>query len=345
MVRVPWAQRGASEQNAAPVASFFGSDRTPDTNRCDDGTGVPPGFGLLGPTPHLRKAQEWLFVLQSVGLDGSVRQVQGGSWAILVQEHNHARALETLRTYEAENRDWPPAVKKDRPVYARTPYAPAIFGALALFFLVTGPAAAGGRFFSWGTADTDQMMHGAWWQAVTALTLHSDAGHVLGNAISGTVFLTAVHRRLGAGLGTLVVLAAGAAGNALNALWHHVDHRSIGASTAVFAAIGVLAATQLLINRGSTRSSRFSIWGPIVGGLTLLGTLGAVGGRTDLHAHGFGFLAGVVLGLIAAFPLRKREAPLHWGLQASFGALSALTVAGAWAAAIVRARYGGLGSS
>lgn len=300
---------------------------------------LPPGFALIGPTPHLRKAQEWLFVLQSVGLDGSVRQLEGGLWAILVQEHNHARAVETLRTYEAENRNWPPVEKKDRPLYERTPFAAVIFALMVAFFLVTGPASSGSRYFAMGAADASQMLHkGAWWQSVTALTLHSDAGHILGNAIAGTVFLSAVHRRLGVGLGTLAVLTAGATGNAINALWHHGAHRSIGASTAVFAAIGVLAAAQALVNQQSKRASRFTIGGPVLGGLTLLGMLGTSGANTDLHAHGFGFLAGLVIGLLVSLPLRKRTTPLPQGLQLGFGAASALVVAGAWGMAVARAR-------
>jgi hypothetical protein len=62
-----------------------------------------------------------------------------------------------------------------------------------------------------------------------------------------------LHRRLGAGATALGIVASGALGNLLNAVWHHSvsghDHASIGASTAVFGAVGLLAATQLVLDR------------------------------------------------------------------------------------------------
>jgi membrane associated rhomboid family serine protease len=293
-----------------------------------EGSEIPAGFVFV-PAPHLRKAQEWVFVLRSVGLDGSVRMLNGGGYGILLLESQGARALENLRAYEAENRDWPPAQKRDRPLYQGSLWAAFVFAVASVFFLVTGPAATQSRWFRAGVADTDQLLHGKPWQALTALTLHSDASHIMGNAISGTIFLSAVHRRLGAGVGTFAVIAAGTAGNALNAWWHGTAHRSLGASTAVFAAIGVLAATQVLLNRTSSRGF-YQTLGPVLGGLALLGTLGAGGARTDLHAHLFGFLAGLVVGALAGLPVRRRESPLPTAVQVAFGGLSVASVLGAW---------------
>jgi membrane associated rhomboid family serine protease len=309
----------------------------PDSSRFDP---APPpaeasaegGLRLLGPVATIAKAQEWAFVLRTEGLDGVVRPTSTGGWAVLVDEAVHARALTTLRSYEAENRDFPPARRRDRPLYAPSWWAIAVFAALCGFFLVTGPSAGRSPFFRWGTADASLLLHGAPWRAVTALTLHADAQHVLGNAIGGSLFLSAVHRRLGPGLGTLTVLGAGTAGNVMNALWYGAGHRSIGASTAVFAAVGVLAAVQVLLNRRDARGW-FATLGPLAGGLVLLGMLGA-NPNTDVRAHGFGFLAGLVLGLPAALLARRQgERPVGaWG-QAAFGLLSAATVGGAWALA------------
>jgi membrane associated rhomboid family serine protease len=315
---------------------------------------LPPGFCLLGPVSTQQKVQEWLLVLRSVGLDGSARWIPSVGWAILVTEHQYLRATQTLREYEIENRDWPPARKKDRPLYASSPWAFVVVGLLIVMFAITGPAAARSGWFQLGTANTDMILHGAPWQAVTALTLHADAGHVLGNVISGGIFLTGVHRRLGAGLGTFVTVMAGAAGNLANAAWHGTHHLSIGASTAVFGALGALAAAQMVRNQVDRPSREgglralLSTWGPIAAGLVLLGLLGAGGARdtmaqlahvnrTDVAAHGFGFVAGLALGLIAAFTLRKRTTPLPTWLQSAFGAASFATVAGSWVlAAVVR---------
>ena len=301
-----------------------------------DGSGVtgveePSRFALIGPT-SLQKAQEWAFVLRSVGLDGVVRPMETGGYVLMVLATQRDRAIETLRTYEVENLDFPPKKKADRPLYASSSWALGIVAAMVAFFMTTGPAVSQSKWFRAGIADTDRLLHGAPWQAVTALTLHSDASHVFGNAISGAIFLGAVHRRLGAGVGTFTVLAAGAAGNALNAVWHRTGHHSLGASTAVFAAIGVLAATQVVLNRSAARGW-MSYVAPVLGGLALLGTLGA-GAQTDLHAHGFGFLAGAALGAVAAWPVRARTSPLPVGVQAGFGVASAAVVAGSWALAL-----------
>jgi membrane associated rhomboid family serine protease len=210
-------------------------------------------------------------------------------------------------------------------------WALGIVAALVAFFLVTGPAKTNGQLFRWGTADTEHILHGRPWEAVTALTLHADGSHVFGNALAGAVFLTAVHGRLGAGVGTFAVLAAGAVGNVLNAAWHVTGHRSIGASTAVFAAVGVLAATQMVLNRVE-KQGFFATWGPVVGGLALLGMLGA-SPSSDIRAHGFGFGAGVVAGLLAALPLRRREVPFAGSTQLVFGVASVALVLGSWALA------------
>ena len=139
--------------------------------------------------------------------------------------------------------------------------------------------------------------------------------------------------------GSLAVLASGIVGNVANAFWHHAsgngDHGSIGASTAVFGAIGLLAASQLVLDRAHAPKSAprrmLDVLAPLVGGLALLGALGS-SERADLGAHLFGFLSGVVLGGLAMWPLRHRaqgDAGPRW-LQALLGALSIATVVGAW---------------
>ncbi|RYE95138.1 MAG: rhomboid family intramembrane serine protease [Myxococcales bacterium] len=304
----------------------------------DDGGLESPRFVFV-PAPHYPKAREWLFVLQSVGLDAVIRPTEDGRWGLQIVVEHGERAIANLRAYEAENRDWPPHQAADRPLYAGSAWAATILGSLALFFQTTGPARLASEWFRRGTASADEILHGKPWQAVTALTLHADAQHVLGNALAGTLFLSAVHRRLGVGLGTFAVLAAGILGNVFNALWYGAHHRSIGASTAVFGAVGVLAATQALLNRRDAAArpalttSRLALTKPLVGGLALLGLLGASGANTDLLAHLFGFGAGLLTGAAAGLAVRRRTAPLASLWQYGFASLSASLVIGAWALA------------
>jgi rhomboid protease GluP len=236
-----------------------------------------------------------------------------------------------------------------------------VFAALVAFFLVTGPEVRNSVWFTHGVAVSSQVLGSEPWRAVTALTLHADSAHVLGNAISGSIFAGAVQRRLGSGGAALAVLGSGILGNLGNAVYHHVlheDHASLGASTAIFGAIGLLAATELVLHR--TGQSRTRGWldviAPIVGGFALLGALGSGSGdgRTDLGAHLFGFLAGVGIGLGSALPLRRathavdfgsgrqgHEVALgagapKWWVQSALGGVAAALVVGAWELALRR---------
>ena len=292
-----------------------------------------------------RKTREHALVLQSMGVWHTARPTYAG-YFLLVREADEARARASIERYEEENRDWPPRPRRERPSFVGTPLAPILFVALAAFFLVaTGPVASGSRWFQHGTAVSDLVIGRQPWRAVTALTLHADSVHILGNVISGAVFASAVDRRLGPGLSALAVLASGVAGNAANALWHHAigegGHGSIGASTAVFGAVGLLAATQLVLDRSHAPKGRrwLEVVAPLVGGAALLGSLGA-SPSSDLGAHLFGFLAGVVIGVPVALGIRWRrggaqtpKAP-RWWTQASAAALAVGVVVGSWVLAV-----------
>jgi hypothetical protein len=91
----------------------------------------------------------------------------------------------------------------------------------------------------------------------------------------------------------------------------------------------VLAAVQLLLNRERVQG-RMATWKPVVGGVALLGLLGAGGVNTDLLAHLYGFVAGLVFGGVAGLVVRRREEPLSEWLQLGMAAGSAATVLGAW---------------
>jgi rhomboid protease GluP len=131
------------------------------------------------------------------------------------------------------------------------------------------------------------------------------------------------------------VLLAATGANALNAWVQSVDHRSIGASTAVFAALGMLVTYTWW--RGYLRDTPWrGRIAPIVAGLGLLGFTGTGGENTDLGAHLFGFIAGLGTGLAIA-----RFAPVPWlrdaVVQRVCGACTALLLAAAWTAGLTTA--------
>jgi membrane associated rhomboid family serine protease len=173
--------------------------------------------------------------------------------------------------------------------------------------------------FAWQTADPSLVERGLssshalihqneWWRPFTALFLHSDFPHLLGNLLGGALFGTLVVRSIGPVLGLTAILASGTLGNTLNAFFHlPEEHRSLGASTAVFGALGILAA---LGSIELLRHPRALPWrriiAPLLGGLILLGWMGggSPGSLTDVGAHIAGFLSGLGLGTLG--PLISR---------------------------------------
>jgi rhomboid protease GluP len=186
-----------------------------------------------------------------------------------------------------------------------------------------------------GGLDAGRLLGGQWWRAVTALTLHLEVAHLAGNLGFGAFFGYFVGRYLGVGFGWLAVLLAATGANALNAWVQSVDHRSIGASTAVFAALGMLVTYTW--RRGYLRDTPWrGRIAPIVAGLGLLGFTGTAGENTDLGAHLFGFIAGLGMGLGIA-----RFAPVPWlrdaRVQSVCGAFAALLLAAAWTVGLTTA--------
>jgi rhomboid protease GluP len=309
---------------------------------------VPEGVAVIGPIATERKARDHALVLQSMGI-AFTRRFAGVGWVLWVEETDYRRATKAIERYERENRDWPPPqTVRERLRFDLSPIAPLMFVALVVFFSVTGPVSGGSLWFQKGSSVAQLVVTSEPWRALTALTLHADSTHVLGNALSGTLFSAAVMRRFGAGGGSLAILASGVIGNLANAGFYAaqgIHHGSIGASTAVFGAVGILAATQLVLDkRESGREAGWLTWArPLAGGLALLATLGA-SPQSDLGAHLFGFLGGLGVGAALAFPARLAERedraivfakPL---VQAALGAVTLGLTIGAWELAILGGR-------
>ena len=202
---------------------------------------------------------------------------------------------------------------------------------LAVFFALH--ANLGGRdWLGAGRLDSAALLGGEWWRAVTALTVHLELDHLGGNLAFGAFYGFFVGRYLGAGVGWLAVLLAASAANAVSAWVQSPAHRAIGASTAVFAALGLLVTYTWW--RGYLRDTPWRARiAPIVAGIGLLAFTGTAGENTDLGGHLFGFIAGLGAGLAIA-----RFAPVEWLKQARVqrlaGAAAALLLAAAWVAGL-----------
>ena len=183
-----------------------------------------------------------------------------------------------------------------------------------------------------GQADAVAIVDGEqWWRAVTALTLHADVVHLVSNLISGMGFAFFVCRFFGAAAGWLLVLLSGVAGNVLNAVVYYPEpHYSIGASTAVFGALGLLTGVGLwaAVSAPDRRLSLPRWLVPLFGGLTLLGLFGVGEGDVDVAAHISGFLCGVILGALGACVQRWFVRLQRWALL--IGGLALFLIGGAW---------------
>ncbi|MES2660775.1 MAG: rhomboid family intramembrane serine protease [Verrucomicrobiota bacterium] len=139
-----------------------------------------------------------------------------------------------------------------------------------------------------------------WWRPFTALFLHADLPHLMGNLVGGTIFATLVSKAIGPLRAWAMILICGTLGNLLTAQINYPDaFLSIGASTAVFAALGILSGLGISETvRERARLPWARITAPVLAGIVLLSWLGSGNGtNTDVMGHVFGFSSGLVAGM------------------------------------------------
>jgi len=200
--------------------------------------------------------------------------------------------------YEQENRPSPPTATPMVPDHEK-----AIPGVIAYIIIVVAVAWMSGRgtfgadWLGAGRIDGSLIRDGQWWRVVTALTLHGGIKHILGNIVFGTVLGLFVGGLIGPGIAWFAIVGAGALGNTLNVFLLESGHRSIGASTAVFAALGIVSG---FVWRAKLMAQDRWAWrlGPIVGGIALLAYTGTGDANTDVGAHLAGFVCGFAAGMI-----------------------------------------------
>lgn len=284
----------------------------------------------VGRYPRLADAREYALALAARDL-AYVIEREGDSWILRVEEVVSEAAVRELATVAAEERarhtHVPAAeIPKLRPV----PLFAIAWAMGVMFFLqnLMGP--------SWteaGASSSDRILgHGEWWRAVTALTLHADGSHLMANIATGLLFSASLIPFFGAGVTCLMLVICGALGNLINAWGYRSEaHASIGASTAVFSALGILVGMELIVRWSRAESrNRWQLVVPIGAGLALLAFLGvgAENTRVDFMAHWWGFCVGVFGGVVAAL-LRPRVP--RWPYVQSFtGTAAFLLLGGCW---------------
>ncbi len=242
------------------------------------------------------------------------------------------RAVEALRLYEQENMGF------------YTPSAPAPLNLhLSPLLHLAIPAsvffwAASVPWESWitqrGGANAqkiigDNFLDGELWRTLTATTLHADSEHFLGNMLSGFFILNLLRRRCGPGTSMPVLTLAAALTNYIVAALSAAGYFSIGFSTVVFAALGLLAGLETLLLPWGPERRESGLRGisPLLAAF-FLAVMTGLGEHADIKAHFIGFFAGALLSP-AVFWIRKTSWE-KWGWQV-VGVLATLGVyAGAW---------------
>lgn len=253
----------------------------------------PSDEWVLAAKSHFADLLDYSLVLSAVGID---HQIDRRSGVILVRRSRSARAMSELRTFQAENLGWPPPAERPPPFVRSSWPSLLMFGGLILLHAASGPWLADNPWFRDGAVSSEAILkQGEWWRLLTALTLHADQAHLLGNCLIGWVMVHLLCKTVGSGTAWLAMLLSALLGNFLNIALRSNPHYSVGFSTAVFAAIGIFCGRQIV--GGSLIRHLLLPLGAGAGLLAMLGS-GSEGGRTDLGAHLFGLLCGLACGLV-----------------------------------------------
>ena len=282
--------------------------------------------------PRFDTASERSLVLTSLEIPNEMLR-QDGTYVVYVPAEFVERSKFELWQYGQENRREPARRSvSPAPVLDAVPGVAVYVVLVCLVAWLAGEAAAGKDWLAAGRMDGQLLRQGEWWRSFTALTLHSDISHLAGNIVFGTLFGLLAGRVAGSGLAWLGIVLAAALGNTINALALMPSHRSIGASTAVFAALGLVSG---FVWRG--RFMAQDRWpyrvGPIVGGIALLAYTGTGDENTDIGAHLAGFVCGFVTGMLL---LRLVDHFTSRRVQLVAGILAMATIASSWAVALAR---------
>ncbi len=259
-------------------------------------------------TSDQRRSAEATLVLSALEIEHAVTRPDG-SWQLSVPASLAATAAAELAAYDSER--LAPSVGPQPIGELSTGWRGVIaYGGLLLVVAIL--ARQGALDLDWlgsGRLDAGRVAAGEWWRTVTALTLHTDLSHLFSNIIFGSFFGLYVGRYLGAGVGWAAILFGGTIGNAVNAWIQPASHLAIGASTSVFAALGLLAA--FTWRRGFLRHTPWKVRiAPVTAAICLLAFTGTGAGtgsdNVDVMAHLTGFLAGFGLGIWFAFSALPR---------------------------------------
>ena len=276
------------------------------------------------------QANTFSLVLNSCGIGNRLIGSNDG-FRILVPKPYVDAARDAIYRYQAEN----PNTEDEIAVYRSRKTHKNLSGiAVALLLLsvhlAVSASSAPQDYLAVFGADARRILDGEVYRCATALVLHVDAAHIAGNMVGMVLFGAAVCAVTGSGVGWLMILASGIFGNLMNAFAYETGHLSVGASTAVFGAIGILCALQAVNAARTGKGWRRTVlvFGAGVALLAFLGT----SARSDVGAHLFGFFTGGVMGGACRLWMGR---PLGMKGQVLCGTIAASTILMSWIRGVI----------
>jgi len=266
-------------------------------------------------TPHPEQSAESLIVkvsdpqllntyslvLSSVDITHRIQYTSADDIEIYVAARQQERALYELAAYDSENRNWPPVNQRDTFVPTFRAMSSVVIGSLIFIYGLSGDWHLKSFWFQKGAGDSAAIVNNfELYRLITPLTLHADIVHLMGNCFLGGILLHFFFHLTGNGIGLFAILITATTANLINVLVHGPGHLFVGFSTAIFSIIGMLCTISFALR---TKQLTLHFFMPLMSGLALLAFLGSSGERTDLGAHLFGLLCGLVSGNFVRLPI------------------------------------------
>lgn len=276
-----------------------------------------------------RQLRGFALVLAARGIESRM-DWRDGTWLLLVAEDDMLASERELAAFEHENQPAPrppPPARVDSGWWGVAAYLACVWLVMAL----TSAEAFGWDWRATGRLHVGLLGRGELWRLATALTLHADVGHIVANSVFGAFFGLLAGRHLGSGLAWLCIVLGGILGNALAALARPEHFASLGASTATFAAVGIVGAfmwrSGYFARAGQSRLGWARALAPVFAAIALFAFTGVGTDNTDVLAHFTGLVAGLAIGAAVG-----RVRLQHAGVRAQrfFGLTSLAIVSVAW---------------
>lgn len=273
---------------------------------------LPDGLAEAGRYSSERDAFDHGLVVLALGIPYWLVPYEH-SFGLYVEADWLATARRQLDLFDHESTRWPPAPRIPAPARSAASLVLPLLWAIVTIAVFRAQELWPGVLEDFGTLDASAVNeHHQYWRIATSLFLHADIAHLTGNLVSGFFVFSAVFTSLGRLRGAVLLAFASLAGNAMVvSLASSSEYRSLGASTAVFAGLGLLTGSALRnVARNDGHIAWRALFTPLAAGLTLLGLFGAGELHTDVAAHACGFVAGLFCGIFFSKPSgASRDSP------------------------------------